>query len=70
MVAPMPPDNTRPPRSTFQPPPLGVRPLAIAIEEIARAKRLDRPRVTYSQTEQGEHCVALIFPGWRRHEED
>jgi hypothetical protein len=37
-----------------------------AIEEIGRAHNLDRPRVIYKRTEAGEHCVAILFPGWRR----
>jgi hypothetical protein len=37
-----------------------------AMEEIGRAHGLERPRVAYKKTEAGEHCVAIIFPGWRR----
>jgi hypothetical protein len=60
------PDNTRPPRYIFEPPPLGARTIMVQIEEIARSNGLEHPRVAYKKTDGGEHCVALIFPGWRR----
>jgi hypothetical protein len=63
------PDNTKPPRYFFEPPPLGARAIMTAIEEIGRAHGLERPRVAYKRTERGEHCIAIIFPGWRRSED-
>ena len=65
-IHPMPPDDTKPPRYLFEPPPLGARVIMTAIEEVSRSHGLDRPRVAYKKTEAGEHCVALFFPGWRR----
>ena len=67
-ISAVPPDNTRPPRYSNDPPPLGARAIIIAIEEIGRANSLDRPRVAYKKTENGEHCIAIIFAGWRRPE--
>jgi hypothetical protein len=60
------PDNTKPPRSSFEAPPLGARAVMTAIKEIGRAHDLEHPRVVYKTTDKGEHCVALVFPGWRR----
>jgi hypothetical protein len=40
-----------------------------ALEEIGRSHGLERPRVAYKKTDGGEHCVAIIFPGWRRRED-
>ena len=65
----MPPDNTKPPRYLFEPPPLGARVLMTAIEEISRTHGLERPRVAYKKSDGGEHVIALIFPGWRRPED-
>jgi len=62
----VPPDNTRPPRNLSENPPLGARTIMVAVEEIARAHDLERFRVAYKRTDNGEHCVALIFAGWRR----
>jgi hypothetical protein len=55
----------RPPRSSNEAPPLGARAIMTAIEEIGRAQP-GPPRVAYKTTEAGEHCVAILFPGWRR----
>ena len=65
-VIPVPPDNTKPPRNLFEPPPLGARVIMTAIEEIARAQELECPRVAYKKNDRNEHVVALIFAGWRR----
>ncbi len=62
----MPPDNTKPPRYLFEPPPLGARALMTAIEEMSLAHGLERPRVAYKKNDSNEHVIALIFPGWRR----
>jgi hypothetical protein len=62
----MPPDNTRPPRYVFEPPPLGARVLMTAVEVLGRAHDLERPRVVYKKTDGGEHCIALVFAGWQR----
>jgi hypothetical protein len=61
-----PPDNTKPPRSLFESPPLGARTIMVAVEEIARAQELERPRVAYKKNDSNEHVIALIFAGWRR----
>jgi len=60
------PDNTKPPRYLFEPPPLGARAIMTAVEEIARMQGLERPRVAYKKNDHDEHVIALIFPGWRR----
>jgi hypothetical protein len=65
----VPPDNIKPPRYLFEPPPLGARAVMTAVEEIARAQGLERPRVAYKKNDNNEHVVALIFPGWRRENE-
>ena len=62
----MPPDNTRPPRYLFEPPPLGARVIMTQVEEIGRSQGLERPRVAYRKNDKGEHVVALIFAGWQR----
>ncbi|MDP8999939.1 MAG: hypothetical protein M3O46_07490 [Myxococcota bacterium] len=59
------PDNTRPPRYLIDPdqrPTLGVRVLMTAVEEMARAKAIQRFRVVYKMNDRGEHVIALIFP--------
>jgi len=60
------PDNTKPPRYDFEPPPLGARTIMTAVEEIARSHDLERFRVAYKKNQTNEHVIALIFSGWRR----
>jgi hypothetical protein len=62
----VPPDNSKPPHTLFENPPLGARAIMSGVEEIARAHDLERFRVAYKRTDSGDHCVALIFAGWRR----
>ena len=62
----MPPDNTKPPRNLFEPPPLGARVIMTEIEEVGRSHRLEHPRVAYRKNEKGEHVIALLFAGWKR----
>ncbi len=59
------PDNTRPPRYLADPdprPPLGVRAVMTAVEDVARARKIAGFRVAYKANRAGEHVVALIFP--------
>lgn len=59
------PDNTRPPRHLVDPdsrPPLGVRALMSAVEDLARGRNVVGARIAYKRNAQGEHVVAIIFP--------
>jgi hypothetical protein len=59
------PDNTRPLRHLVDPdprPPLGVRAVMNAIEQLAQVPGLQGSRVVYKRKSQEEHVVALIFP--------
>jgi hypothetical protein len=59
------PDNTRPPRNLVDPDPrptLGERAVMNEVEELARARGLERFRVAYKRNARDEHVIALIFP--------
>jgi hypothetical protein len=59
------PDNTRPARHLIDPdlrPPLGVRALMSAVEDLVRGRNLLGARIAYKRNARGEHVVAIIFP--------
>ena len=59
------PDNTRPPRHLVDPdprPPLGVRALVSAVEDLVRGRNVVGARIAYKRNARGEHVVAIIFP--------
>lgn len=55
--SPVVPDNTKPPRSDFEAPPLGARVIMTAVEEVARAHDLERPRIAYKKNSANEHVI-------------
>lgn len=59
------PDNPRPPGRLVDPdprPPLGVRALMSAVEDLARGRNVVGARIAYKRNARGEHVVAIIFP--------